>query len=249
MRARFVRWASPFVVSALVLAAACSSDPAPSPGAPGGGTDGGVEPAADGGGPGPDGGGGGSDAPSGDASVDKAKDCTGTFGSALTNAFGRLDGTVLAVVQPKDQQCPRPNKDHVVLEVTSQGANYRVVINVQSDRPEPDIRVRMASIDRALPGDPYADGWHPGVSFDYVDTLGVHSTDPAFVPDDLSKLSQKIADAVELGDEVAVYTTSSGGDSSHLVHRNKTGQDGAIVVRPRSAKPKILLFHFPSQAF
>ncbi len=127
------------VTLALVLAAvaaACSSDPAPAPGS--GSSSGAVDasspvtpdasPLADAG-PGdatP------ADGAAADAAVDKAKNCTGTFGTALTNAFGRLDGKVLAVVQPKDQQCPRPNNDHVVLEVTSQGAAYRIVINVQN---------------------------------------------------------------------------------------------------------------------
>lgn len=244
------------VTIALTLAAvlaACSSDPAPAPGP--GSSSGGVDAAA----PTPDASSTGDGAAAGDAAptdgatsdaaVDKAKNCTGTFGTALTNAFGRLDGKVLAIVQPKDQQCPRPNNDHVILEVTSQGAAYRVVINVQSDRPDPDVRLRYAELPHALPGDAWADGWHPGVSFDYVDTLGVHSTDAMFTPYDLAPLSQKIADAMELGDEVAVYTTSSGGDSAHLVHRNKPGQDGAIVVRPRSATPKIMLFHFATQSF
>jgi hypothetical protein len=233
-----------FVFACAAFAAACSS------------SDGGSAPPADAGGdaapsgdaaPASDGGPGGDGAP--DAAVDKAKDCTGTFGNALTNAFGRLDGKLLAVVQPKDTQCPMPNNDHVILEVTSGGAAYRMVINVQSDRPDPDIRLRYAELARAMPGDPWADGWHPGVSFDYVDTFGVHSTDAMWQPYDLAPLSQKIADAMNLGDEVSVYATSSGGASAHLVHRNKTGQDGAIVVRPRSGAPKILLFYFATQSF
>src|SRR4051794_34872783 len=54
----------------------------------------------------------------GGAPGDKSAGCASTFGSALTSAFGRIDGTVLAVVKPIDTQCAMPNNDHLVLEVT-----------------------------------------------------------------------------------------------------------------------------------
>jgi hypothetical protein len=54
--------------------------------------------------------------------VDKAATCASSFGNALTAAFGRLDGTVRAVVPPAHPTCPRPNSDHLILEVDSGGA-------------------------------------------------------------------------------------------------------------------------------
>jgi hypothetical protein len=50
------------------------------------------------------------------------------------------------------------------------------------------------------------------------------------------------------GAKVSVYATSSGGNSAHLVHRNATNEDGAIVLTPDSA-PHYLLTAFPEQTF
>jgi hypothetical protein len=186
-----------------------------------------------------------------DAQVDKSGTCTDTFGSELTSAFGRLDGTVLAIVRPVDQQCPRPNSDHVILEVTMHGAAYRMVVNVQSDVAGEDPRVKMNVIDHALPGAAWSEGWHAGEPLDYVTTLGVHSD--AFVPEEIGALADDISAMIDLGDHVSVYATSGGppsnADSAHLVHRNAANQDGAIVLHADGAHPKILLFSFDSQTF
>src|SRR5262245_41579858 len=37
---------------------------------------------------------------------DKAAQCADQFGAALTDSYGRVDGTVLALVDPSDTQCP-----------------------------------------------------------------------------------------------------------------------------------------------
>jgi hypothetical protein len=49
---------------------------------------------------------------------------------------------------------------------------------------------------------------------------------------------------------VAVYAESGAGrpESTHLVHRNKTNQDGATVVSPTTS-PKFILFHFENETF
>src|SRR4051812_39193939 len=78
------------------------------------------------------------DAPAPDAS-DKSAACASTFGNALTNAFGRLDGTVLAVVAPGNQRCAMPNGTHVVVQVTMDGAAYRMVVNVLSTSGDPHV--------------------------------------------------------------------------------------------------------------
>ena len=184
----------------------------------------------------------------GAAPIDKAKDCAATFGSALTSGFGRLDGTVLAVVKPSDTQCPQPNSDHVVLQVTTNGAAYRMVINVQSDEGV-DPNVLYQAIDHALPGDPWSEGWHTGVSLDYVTDFGVHATDAGFVEHPLAELSDLVADAITLGQKVSVYAQTSGGASAHDVHRNDGKVDGAVVLDADSAQPKVLLFHFANQTF
>jgi hypothetical protein len=177
-----------------------------------------------------------------DAGVSKAALCTGTFGKALSEGFGRLDGTLLAVVTPADKQCPLPNSDHVILEITMGGAVYRMVINVQSDRPDQDPRVSMADHVGTLPPPAWAEGWHGALTFDYVTQLGLHDKD--FAPYDMAPLVDKIAAPLVVGAKISVYATVGAGrtDSAHLVHRNGTSNDGAIVIGADSAQPRFFAF-------
>jgi hypothetical protein len=172
--------------------------------------------------------------------LDKAATCASTFGDALTDAFGRVDGTVLAVVPPDLQTCARPNMTHLVLQVTMNGAAYRMVVNVQGD-------ISTREIDAPLAGPTWAEGWHTDAPLDYISTLGVHSTDFARTIDTVAL----VTDQLELGARVSVYATSSGGtfaDGAHLVHRNAANADGAIVIDPDTA-PHYMLFKFDNQAF
>jgi hypothetical protein len=184
-----------------------------------------------------------------DGGVDKSAMCAPTFGNALTSAFGRADGTVLAVVRPQDQQCAQPNGTHLVLQLTIDGQAYRMVINVMSDRAGQDTRVQLLQMNAPLPGDPWSEGWHTGagVALDYVSTLGVKSTD--FMPYDINPLVDLLTNAITLGMPVSVYATSSGGASAHLVHRNAPNADGALVLDPTSDNPTWFLFHFVEQVF
>ncbi|WP_206079653.1 hypothetical protein [Polyangium spumosum] len=199
------------------------------------------------GGGGGEGGGGGAGGAggAGGGPVDKAKDCADTFGDALTDAFGRVDGTVLAVVKPTDTQCAMPNDDHVVVQVLMDGKVYRMVVNVQSSFGDPDVRYLETS--HVLPGPAWAEGWHTGISLDYATDLGVGAE--AFAPFDLPTLSDVIADAIPLGAKISVYAHSSGGASAHKVHRNSGAEDGLIVLDPEGAAPKMLLFRFANQVF
>jgi hypothetical protein len=178
-------------------------------------------------------------------SVDKAKDCASTFGTALTNSFGRVDGTVLAVVKPSDTQCAMPNDDHVIVEVTMEGAVYRMVVNILSTGADPDVQ--FAEVDHALVGAPWSEGWHADALLDYPGDLGLHS-DAVFSSIPMTALADRIADDLTLGEKVSVYCTSSGGASSHLIHRNGSDHDGAIVLHPET-NPRWLVFHFADQTF
>ena len=179
--------------------------------------------------------------------ADKAAACADTFGSALTNAFGRLDGTVLAIVPPGNQTCAMPNSTHVVLQVTMGGSAYRMVVNVLSTSSDP--HVWLGELDAPLAGPAWSEGWHTGVQLDYVSTLGV--TKGSFVEADEAAAVARLEDAVTLGAHVSVYATSSGGAqaaSAHLIHRNSPNADGAIVLDPDTA-PHYLLTAFPEQTF
>ncbi len=171
----------------------------------------------------------------------KAALCTDTFGDALTDSFGRLDGTVLALVAPSDTQCPLVNNDHLVIEVTMNGAVYRMVVNVD--------QVFFLELDAQLSGSPWSEGWHTNVDLDYPGMLKVHSAE--FVPIPMSELVVKVAAEIEVGAPISVFAVSSGGSyasSAHLVHRNNSGPDGAIVVNP-TGTPHYLLFRFDNQTF
>ena len=176
------------------------------------------------------------------SSTDKASACASTFGQTLTNAFGRLDGTVLAVVPPAHPTCAQPNSTHLVLQVTMQGAAYRLVVNVQS--------VFLHELDAPLAGAAWAEGWHPGEQLDYVSTLHVNSTQ--FVQHTMAETVALTTDQITIGSKISVYSTSSGGtkaDSAHLIHRNAANADGAIVIDPASATPHYLMFRFSNQTF
>ncbi|MDC3984953.1 hypothetical protein [Polyangium jinanense] len=198
------------------------------------------------GGSGGDGGGGtGGSGGSGGGTVDKAKDCADTFGDALTSAFGRVDGTVLAIVKPTDTQCAMPNDDHVVVQVVMDGKAYRMVVNVLSSFGDPNVGYLETT--HVMPGPAWQEGWHTGVSLDYPTDLGVQAEE--FTAYDMATLSDMIADAIPLGEKISVFAHSSGGASAHKVHRNSAAQDGVIVLDPESAAPKMLLFRFSNQVF
>ncbi|WP_282419032.1 hypothetical protein [Polyangium sp. 15x6] len=198
------------------------------------------------GGSGGDGGGGtGGAGGDGGGTVDKAKDCADTFGDALTSAFGRVDGTVLAIVKPTDTQCAMPNDDHVVVQVMMDGKAYRMVVNVESSFGDPNVGYLETT--HGMPGPAWQEGWHTGVSLDYATDLGVQAEE--FTAYDMPTLSDMIADVIPLGEKISVFAHSSGGASAHKVHRNSAAQDGVIVLDPESAAPKMLLFRFSNQVF
>jgi hypothetical protein len=186
---------------------------------------------------------------------DAAKDsgitgeCAKTFGNALTEGFGRIDGLVYAVQKPSDTQCVLPNSDHLVLQVLMNGAVYRMVVNVLNTRAGQDPKIRYAALPHAMLAPAYAEGWHTKLTLDYATTLDAHVA--AFTPYEMNELVAKAASELVIGAPVSVYATSGKDrpESAHLVHRNKNQEDGAIVVGPTSASPKFLLFHFPDQTF
>ena len=194
-------------------------------------------------------------ADSADAGSDSAPSgkCADTFGSALTEGFGRIDGVVHAVQKPSDTDCAMPDKDHVVLQVLMDGSVYRMVVNLVSDRGGADTKIRVATFPHALPAPGYEEGWHTGIPLDYANILGAHSADGGFAPLTLDEALAKIVAEVKVGDPVAVYAVSGVGhpEGAELVYRSTPGknEDGAIVVGPTSAVPTFLLFHFADQTF
>ena len=187
--------------------------------------------------------------PVSDAAIDSApRQCASTFGSALTASYGRIDGTLYAVILPGDESCPRPNSDHVILEVMMNGDVYRLLINVQSDQTVGDANVQFAERDVAIPGGPFAEGWHTsGFLVDYFRTFNVHAADFVEYPKDA--LAAKVAAALTIGDPISVFATGYGVDGGHNIHRNGANNDGAVVIHPELTTPHVLMFHFADQTF
>ena len=173
------------------------------------------------------------------------------FGDELTDGFGRIDGTLLAVQGPTDTQCALPNDDHLIVQVLLHGAAYRMVVNILSDgRNGTDTRLRFADVAAALPAPAWQDGWHTDAPLDYASTLGVHDGDAAFTPTAMDDLVAQIGSRLQVGAPISVYATSDNRpNAAHLVHRNGGARDGAIVVGPTSADPHFLLLHFDGQSF
>ena len=178
-----------------------------------------------------------------------AADCVGTFGTALTEGFGRIDGTLVAIVTPDDQQCPMPNGTHVVLEVRMNGDVYRLVTSSESTLAGSDPRVAVREIHASLPSPAFAEGWHTDAPLGYATTLAQHSTD--FTPKTREEIAARIVELARIGQPVSVYATSGAGrpESAHLVHYNGSNNDGAIVIDPTSPSPTWLLFRFADQTF
>jgi hypothetical protein len=187
----------------------------------------------------------------GDDGPPNRKPCTSSFGSGLSTSFGRLDGYLVAVIIPGQATC-NPDNDHVYLQISMNNATYQIAANVQSNQGDGGLSSQVQYLEKGLtsmPDGAWAEGWHTGSSygFDYVNTVAVHSTD--FTPTPLAALSKTINDRLVNVNHISVFATGYGPDGAHLIHRNLTSQDGAIVAEPLSATPHALLFHFSNQSF
>ena len=178
--------------------------------------------------------------------VDKAGPCVSSFGQDLPDGFGRLDGTIVAVVPPLHPSCPASNDDHLILEVRQNGRVYRIVTAVISTVGNPD----MAFAERTAPlaGPTWSEGWHPGLDLDYVTHLDLHRLD--FTPRTEAELVYSLNARLELGARVSVYgTVENDPASAHLIHRTgNSATDGAIVIDPDTA-PRYLALRFDNQLF
>jgi hypothetical protein len=162
--------------------------------------------------------------------------CTSTFGMGLTAVHGRLDGYLVAVVQPyTNRSC---NSDsHVHLQVSAGGAIYDVATNLQTLYAEHDL---------PLPGAAWAEGWHPGEPLNYP-TIGLHSA--MFTqPTNEAALAAIVTADLTNANHVSIYATGYGPDGVHDVHR-KSGNDGAIIIDPLSPTAHGLFFRFTTDSF
>ncbi len=165
--------------------------------------------------------------------------CTTSFvGTALTGAYGRMDGHLVAVVPTNGSHACRADSGHVHLQVQMSGVVYDVAVNTDTYVAQKDI---------ALPDGAWSEGWHKSVSLDYPSALGLHSQDfPTATP---SALESKVEAALAGADQISIFATPYDMTGAHDVHRKSSGQDGAIFVNPTSAQAHVLAFRFSTDTF
>jgi hypothetical protein len=175
--------------------------------------------------------------------------CTGSFGTALSAAYGRLDGYLVAIVPPGPSNPCHADSTHLHLQVQVSGAVYDVAVNVGTNDASNDVHT--TTLDRALIGSAWSEGWHTDASVDYV-TLGVHA---AAIP--LRTQAETVAAMMTdlaTANHVSIYATGYSPVSSgaHLVHRstsNRVGEDGLLVTHPLSPVAHARVFSFSTQTF
>lgn len=205
----------------------------------GGGTPDAGVPDAGGGGT-PDAGGGGT----GDGTPTR-QPCTSTFGSAMTATFGRLDGFLVAIVNPNTTTSCRGDDNHIHLQVKVNGGIEDIAVNSASTTGNPDVDFR--TIGAALRGGAWTEGWHPGQTLDYPSNLGV--TSGSFTEENQTQLTASVGNLIANANHVSIFGTGFDPTGGHLIHREGSNHDGAIVINPTTSNPTYLLFHFTTQSF
>jgi hypothetical protein len=166
------------------------------------------------------------------------KACTGTLGNGLSTSHGRLDGTIVSIVQLDGSHTCNGDSTHVHLQVLMQNAVYDVAVNADTIVAERDI---------PIPGGAWAEGWHTSDALDYVQ-LGLHTSDftqPASTAANAMQIEQELANA----NHVAVFGTGYSAQGMHLIHRQTGGgRDGAIVIDPLASTAHVLFFAFTNSA-
>ena len=166
--------------------------------------------------------------------------CTNQLGSSLTQTFGRLDGFLVAIVQPGAHTC-NGDTDHMHLQVRANGAVYDIAVNVGSATADD---VHTMKLDLALPA--WSEGWHPAVVDDYV-ARGIHSTAIPLEP--RAQVASDLNADLATANHITVFATGYGPDGAHLVHRNGNGHDGLVVTDPLSTPSHARVFSFSTQTF
>jgi hypothetical protein len=164
----------------------------------------------------------------------------------MSTKFGRLDGYLISIVPPGGHAC-NGDSDHVHLQVRVNNGVYDIAVNVSDSSSQSSPVLYKAMAFKAKVG-AWAEGWHESSeSFDYVNTLQLHSSDFAGVAK--ADLVQDIQTELEVANHISVFATGYGPTGGHLIHRNHSNADGAIIVDPVGKNPRVLVFHFADQSF
>jgi len=166
--------------------------------------------------------------------------CTGDYGTALTEEFGRLDGYLVSIVDvgTGEMTC-NGDTSHVHLQVMMMGGIYDVAMNVDG---------MFYEMDMAMPAPAWAEAWHAGTVVNDYATLGIHSTDFTMlgIPMTAAKVEAELANA----NHISVYGTGYGTNGMHDTHYEGHMNDGMVVIDPQApAVSHILFFDFTGDTF
>ena len=165
------------------------------------------------------------------------------LGDGLTEAYGRLDGILVAIVPPANGGGCQADNDHLHLQVRMNGDVYDVAVNVGENGVDD---VHSTTRELAMPGPAWQEGWHTGVSANYV-TLGVHAADLPLATS--AQLVTAMMSDLATANHISVFATGYGNDGAHLVHRTVQSRDGLIVTQPLSRPAHVRMFAFSNQTF
>jgi hypothetical protein len=164
--------------------------------------------------------------------------CTSTFGKQLSRGFGRLDGFLTSIVPAGTRGCNNDRR-HDHLQIKMKNGTYDVAVNLGGF-------IDVVSLD-GLIGGAWTEGWHRGVSLDYVSDLGVHSD--SFQTMSSSAERTKINSLLANANHLSVFASGYGPTGAHLVHREGGSRDGLIVINPLSPQPTAIAFRFANDNF
>ncbi len=171
-----------------------------------------------------------------DGTPDHRRACTNSFGDAVTAEYGRVDGFLAAVVPTTTSGC-RADPNHLHLQIDVGGSIVDVAVNLDVSVAERDVPPVQA----------WDEGWHPGVTFDYVRDLATHAADLSTASP--GAVQTQVLEALSDANHVSLYARGYDVDGLHDVHRNGAQRDGAIVAKPTEGTARYLIFRFSDQQF
>ena len=219
-----------------------------SAGGRGGGSGGGSAGGSGGGRGGGSGGGsaGGSGGGSGtsDGTPTRTATCTPTSqqtGTAINTTHGRLDGYLRYVVPLGGSSSCNGDSGHIHLQISVNNALYDVAVDV--GRSNGDSNSYEANM--AMPDGAWSEGWHDD-AFSYT-ALGI--TSAQFTSENPTSFANRLTSELANVNHIAVFGIAySSHNGAHDIHYYN-GSDGALVLEPLSASPRILFFRFATQSF
>jgi hypothetical protein len=173
--------------------------------------------------------------------------CTPTSsetGTAVSTDYGRLDGTLVYVVDVgKDPQC-NGDDSHVHLQIQVSGSIYDVAVDIGT---APNDEVGILQQTMALPGGAWQEGWHATAALSYT-SLGLMSA--SFLTTSPDPLAAQVEGLLASTTQISIFCKGyKQGNGCHDVHYENGYDDGAIFLDPSSAMSPVLFFRFTDQSF